>query len=462
MDNWKTTTEAKLSDSLPVLSFDTFQIREVPSLPTLNWRAIFTPGKSCVIEHGSGVEVHGNTIFEGVWADEFEKLNFSDSDYVYGSGAIFKHGKITFTPPTHSLESIYLLHDKSLGNVTISNSIISCLAVMDHINAISLVDSFAKISSNITGKMTESGVLGYETLAHNSDDASIHIIMHNNLEISSSGSISIEIKSNAMNFRSFKHYKDFMLLTLSQINSNGESNHRSNPLIGLSTISRGYDSAAVSALCSEIGVSNYCTIDATIDGRNDSGSEIANHLGLDCDTFTHPLGEVISNLNAELDEIHLSKMDIFLATVGIGDNYPLLAFDSILQGKVLYTGGYGDVYWAKNQWKKPGYRLTKPFERSVTEYRLERGFTLVPVPSIGMLFPESALTLTHKLEMRPWRVGGRYDRPIPRRILEERGVPRSCFGIKKNAVNPFTPNFANRKPKSFRIRLNRYLSGGDN
>ncbi len=33
--------------------------------------------------------------------------------------------------------------------------------------------------------------------------------------------------------------------------------------------------------------------------------------------------------------------------------------------------------------------------------------------------------------MNPWRVGGGYDKPIARRIAEERGVPRSLFGQTK-------------------------------
>jgi hypothetical protein len=34
-------------------------------------------------------------------------------------------------------------------------------------------------------------------------------------------------------------------------------------------------------------------------------------------------------------------------------------------------------------------------------------------------------------EMGPWRLGNDYDRPIPRRIVEEKGVPRNLFGFAK-------------------------------
>lgn len=35
--------------------------------------------------------------------------------------------------------------------------------------------------------------------------------------------------------------------------------------------------------------------------------------------------------------------------------------------------------------------------------------------------------------MRPWSVGGSYDRPLPRRIAEESGLPRDRFGVRKVA-----------------------------
>ena len=31
-------------------------------------------------------------------------------------------------------------------------------------------------------------------------------------------------------------------------------------------------------------------------------------------------------------------------------------------------------------------------------------------------------------EMAPWSLGNDYDRPIPRRIVEEAGIPRALFG----------------------------------
>jgi len=37
-------------------------------------------------------------------------------------------------------------------------------------------------------------------------------------------------------------------------------------------------------------------------------------------------------------------------------------------------------------------------------------------------------------EMAPWRLNSAYDRPIPRRILEEASVPRELFGMRKEVT----------------------------
>jgi hypothetical protein len=56
-------------------------------------------------------------------------------------------------------------------------------------------------------------------------------------------------------------------------------------------------------------------------------------------------------------------------------------------------------------------------------------------------------------EMRPWTLGGDYDRPIARRILEEAGVARSAFAERKRLVTPAYDSITRRAPP-----LERFLS----
>ena len=73
----------------------------------------------------------------------------------------------------------------------------------------------------------------------------------------------------------------------------------------------------------------------------------------------------------------------------------------------------------------------------ICEYRLIRGIIHCPVPYWGIRHFESIQKISKSNKMKPWSIGGDYDRPVPRRIVEEAGVPRRLFGqIKKNTQVP--------------------------
>jgi hypothetical protein len=55
--------------------------------------------------------------------------------------------------------------------------------------------------------------------------------------------------------------------------------------------------------------------------------------------------------------------------------------------------------------------------------------------------------------MRSWTVGGDYDRPIPRRIVEEAGIPRGAFAKRKRHVAVDYYDLTRRQPD-----LSDYLS----
>jgi hypothetical protein len=60
----------------------------------------------------------------------------------------------------------------------------------------------------------------------------------------------------------------------------------------------------------------------------------------------------------------------------------------------------------------------------------------VAVPAVGAGDPEQIGVLSRSAEMAQWSIGGDYDRPIPRRIVEEAGVPRQAFALHKLMVTP--------------------------
>jgi len=75
-----------------------------------------------------------------------------------------------------------------------------------------------------------------------------------------------------------------------------------------------------------------------------------------------------------------------------------------------------------------------PGGSSLTEFRLRSGFIHFPVPTLGYIRHPSIYAISNSEPLRPWVLGTDYDRPIPRRLLEEAGVPRTAFGRTKKAI----------------------------
>jgi hypothetical protein len=73
---------------------------------------------------------------------------------------------------------------------------------------------------------------------------------------------------------------------------------------------------------------------------------------------------------------------------------------------------------------------------SLEEFRKRVGFINLPVPFIGCVNHFSIHKISNSSEMSKWATFDKYyDRPIPRRILEEAGVPGHLFGQKKIAIS---------------------------
>ena len=64
---------------------------------------------------------------------------------------------------------------------------------------------------------------------------------------------------------------------------------------------------------------------------------------------------------------------------------------------------------------------------SLGEFRLVRDFVHVPVPFIGCRRHEDVWRISNAAGMQPYSIGGHYDRPVARRLLESAGVPRDAF-----------------------------------
>ena len=123
------------------------------------------------------------------------------------------------------------------------------------------------------------------------------------------------------------------------------------------------------------------------------------------------------------------------AALGDAGDVQFSGFEDVLAGCILTTGFQGGKVWdPHNRDIGPDIRRGDASGSSLGEFRLRLGFIHVPVPFIGCENHSDISVIGRSAELDPWRVGGRYDRPIPRRIAEDGGIPRQMFGQRKSAA----------------------------
>jgi hypothetical protein len=108
------------------------------------------------------------------------------------------------------------------------------------------------------------------------------------------------------------------------------------------------------------------------------------------------------------------------------------------RASLLLTGINGDIVWSREPIAKrtgldSSIRRGDLGGHGMSELRLLVGFIQLPLPFMGARRKPDLVRITESSDMAPWRVGTAYDRPIPRRIAEEAGVPRHLFGQSKMA-----------------------------
>jgi hypothetical protein len=101
---------------------------------------------------------------------------------------------------------------------------------------------------------------------------------------------------------------------------------------------------------------------------------------------------------------------------------------------VFFTGFNGDRIWDKYG-KTDALLIRKDMSgASMGEFRARVAFVHLPMVFIGARRHAEIHRISNDPSMKPWSIGGDYDRPVPRRLVEEAGVPRDAFGMEKKAT----------------------------
>jgi len=271
--------------------------------------------------------------------------------------------------------------------------------------------------------------------------------MHWNLKVSA-GKVSELDKPLPPKFGTFNEYSTYLAACYGRLAKNARDSARARGMTIFSTQSRGYDSTAANAVAKVHGIDKVFTVsagkargffsdeDENIE-TNDDGTDICDALGLMC-----------IRIDRRAVERDSQAEYLFCASMHETGDLNLLQIGAhVVQPTVLITGCLGEVWYTNKSYyhDRPGV-INGDLMRGdlgnhgLTEVRLQSGYVQLAFPYIGARRREDIFRITESEEMDPWRLRTEYDRPIPRRLAEQAGLPRSMFGqVKMASVLEFPP-----------------------
>ena len=401
-----------------------------PNWPPLAWiarlpapgRARQTPdGKEVVVTHGARVETRPDWFGEIVWAGDFAKADFDRTDLAFGSGARLRRAaegaaELVFVPSGTTVDRLQWI--EADGWLWVSNSLVCLLATVG--GELDPADDgwFERLGSIING------IAGYERALPTSAGAA-NLAYFNNLAWDGGALREVPKPHSVAGFSSFEHYRDYLTDSIGAIAANAADPRRRFPTPILGTLSGGYDSPMMSALAQRAAGLKEAFNFRRPDG-SDTGEAIAQVLGIQLKALPRE-GWRSSD---EMPEIQ------FIAADAKGEDVFMHAAGELVHGRTLLTGHFAGVMLDRNT-RNPGTMLSRRDRSgtSVMEWRLHAGCIHVPMAYMGARHAPDITRISQSEKMKPWSLGGWYDRPIARRILEEAGVPREAFGMNKRAAS---------------------------
>ena len=448
--------ELGLKSGLTITAGESFNIETKASLPSLSWIAVQNH-IGWNIKIGPGVETTHFGFYEGVWDSNFKTSTPVSSDSAFGSGAIYSYPDIDslcFLVSRNPYEQVWVLQNSS--QTYVSNSL---AFVLEESGIESDSPMFKSLCESLVFDTFQQGKLGVDrgsAVAAEFDDARLFRFVYFDFFVDKSGKIQRLWVSPSKPQISYQGYESSLKTTLEKLNLNATHVDRKTKFSPLVALSSGYDSTAVAVLTRNLPQLQAVTLDVKVLEVEDSGVNVAKHLGIPLISYCHVISKEVSNLRFEFSGQLLEDSLEFFGTAGIGDDVTFLAFEDSIENALFFTGNYGDSIWSLHKDVAPGLSLGIPFGKSLSEFRLRASFIHIPVPTIGARFLRPIKQLANAKPMQNWSIGGAYDRPIPRRLGEEAGIPRESFGISKAATAPLALNHHELFPEGLKKVRRRY------
>ncbi len=395
------------------------------------WVARVDPASACVhVWAGERVEWGQTWLVEGVWEGLFSEHAFHTSDTFFGSGMVVRGQGVVFCASSALVDRLFVAQEEG-GVCEVSNSLVALLA---HRGA--LLD--ANHDYHAESHAVLQGLGAYNRMFHVLDTQAVcWMQVYGENAVWENGVLHFETREKKRAFQNYTTYAQHLAGVLEGVQRNAMDTHRRCSMGFYSTVSSGYDSAAVTAFVAKMpGLKVYTCAQSNTPVPHwvarrfsDDGTPVAQALGLGVRRL-----QPASLISAE-DEMW------FLAG-NCADHESIfhsLAKDVRESGDVgvLFSGYHGDKVWDKHLSEAYVSRRVLRGDASglaLGEVRLWAGFVHVAVPFIGAREVQGLVCVARSEAMKPFSVGTHYDRPIPRRVCEEAGVPRHVFGVRKKAV----------------------------
>jgi hypothetical protein len=407
----------------------------VRDLPPLSWLAIVDGSPLVTVLHGSLVEMSDDFFVEGAWSGDYSRGNLADCDCMFGSGGQIRDGTLLFVTSIATTDYVFYYEHK--GIYLVSNSLPLVLW-----RAEDGLDPLNFAYSNINQSIVEG--LRRHIRDMPTQNGVVRRVMHFNLRFSGQ-TPSLVDKRLPPPFGSFSDYDTYLRSCCERLFENARDPARRQKVTVYSTQSTGYDSTAINAIVRDYGVDAVFTIQQgkgsdtfanhdAADQVDDDGAEIARLLDLN----------VIQVSRREFED-RIPRECLFWAGMHRNGDMNFVGIHKHIRAPaLLLTGTLGEIWYPTSSAHPEA--LDDELVRGdlschgLSEVRTDIGYVQCAIPYIGARRRKDIVNISDSDEMEPWRLHSRYDRPIPRRIGEDAGVPRNVFGQRKSAsVVDFPP-----------------------
>ena len=415
----------------------TFSIDRCPGLPPLAFAAeIIASRPEIHVLCGEAVETDDLGLIAGAWAGPFHERAIEQAATSVGTGLRLSDAGLIAVVGTASASSLFFCQTGS--RLIVANALALALAAAND----DLVTSYPFYPQDLC-----SLVFGSHRYRQSVPTQSGRLAVHyGSMVIGPDLRLSAAPVTLPPSFPDFSSYRGYLVDQTRSVFVNAADAMRRCSYRPAVALSAGYNSPAAAVIARDAGCMEGFTFGQPFDrpdSNEDSGAAIGRTLGLSIDEYE----TYAYRARSDLPEIE------FIASSFGGGQVYLAATGNRLGNRIVASGYGGDHVWARSYGEpRPHF----PFYiggYSQTEFFLRAPAMDLSVPVIGARCFAEIGAISRSTAMKPWSVGGEYDRPIPRRILEEAGIPRDSFALRKRRVTPDYDNLTRRA-----IELDRFLS----